>query len=82
MLHLDDRDRVLGAEWLFVHVVRNPLDTLAAIDEAAPRGSLPIEWDGQIALRRRYTDAGLAGEGRHPIAPSGSSTRGWWRIRQ
>ena len=47
---------------MFVHVVRNPLDTLAAIDEAALRGSVPIEWDGRIALRRRYTEAGLAGE--------------------
>ena len=57
---------MLGAEWLFVHVVRSPLDTLAAIDEAALRGSVPIEWDGRIALWRRYAETGAAGEWARP----------------
>ncbi|HYO29854.1 MAG TPA: sulfotransferase [Thermomicrobiales bacterium] len=66
VLHLDDWDRLLGDRWLFVHVVRNPLDTLAALDEAELRGSVPSEWSGRIALWRRYLEAGLVGETDRP----------------
>ncbi|MBA3415337.1 MAG: sulfotransferase [Chloroflexia bacterium] len=65
-LRADDWERLLGERWHFVHVVRNPLDTLAALDEAGLRGSVPIEWNGRIALWRRYVEAGLAGERARP----------------
>lgn len=66
VVHLAEWGRLLGERWVFVHVVRNPLDTLASIDEAAFDWVLPVDLDGRLAVYRRYAEAGLAFGRAHP----------------
>lgn len=65
-VHLADWERLLGDRWLFVHVVRNPLDTLASLREAGFPRTLPSDLETQIALWQRYARAGLAFAQEHP----------------
>jgi hypothetical protein len=64
-LHTADWERLLGECWLFVHVVRNPLDTVASMRSRFPL-TLPQDVAGQAEHYRRYTTAGLAFARRHP----------------
>jgi sulfotransferase family protein len=57
--------QLLGEHWLFVHVVRNPLDTVASMRRRFPL-TLPQDVTGQAEHYRRYTAEGLAFAGRHP----------------
>ena len=66
VLYLRQWQRVLGDRWLLVHVVRNPLDTLASIKEIRFPLTIPADLDGRIALYRRYTEAGLGFAAAHP----------------
>jgi hypothetical protein len=50
---------MLGDRWIFVHVVRNPLDTLASIKEAKFPRVIPADLEGRIDFYHRYTRAGL-----------------------
>jgi hypothetical protein len=59
VLYLSQWQRLLGAEWLTIHVVRNPLDTLASMKEASFPLSLPETLEGRIGFYQRYTKAGL-----------------------
>ena len=66
VLYLDQWERLLGEKWLFVHVVRNPLDTLASMKEAVFPRTLPPDVAGRAAFWARYTRAGLAFGAAHP----------------
>jgi hypothetical protein len=66
VLYTEGWERVLRGRWLLIHVVRNPLDTLASMKEARFPLTLPADHDGKIALYRRYTEAGLEFGERHP----------------
>jgi Sulfotransferase family len=66
VIYLDDWRRLLGERWLLIHVVRNPLDTLASIAEVGFPLSIPAELDGRIALYRQYNEAALRFGGAHP----------------
>ena len=59
VLYLAEWQRLLGDGWLFVHVVRNPLDTLASIKEIRFPLTIPSELGARIDLYQRYTQAGL-----------------------
>lgn len=59
VLYLDAWNRLLGAGWVLVHVVRNPLDTLASIAERPFPLSIPASLDDRISFYRKYTEAGL-----------------------
>ena len=59
VLYLSEWQRLLGDRWLFVHVVRNPLDTLASIKHVKFPRTIPADLEGRIAFYRRYTLAGL-----------------------
>lgn len=58
VLYLEQWGRLLGSNWLFVHVVRNPLDTLASMDRRFPL-TLPSDLEGRIDFYLRYTRSGL-----------------------
>lgn len=58
VLHLDAWERVLGDGFLVVHVVRNPLDTVASM-RGRFRLTLPEGVAEQAEHYRRYTEAGL-----------------------
>lgn len=59
-------ERLLGDGWVFLHVVRNPLDTLASIEEAGFPRSIPAALEDRIDLYLEYALAGLEFERRHP----------------
>lgn len=59
VVFLDEWQRLLGEEWVFVHVVRNPLDTLASIAEWGFPKSIPTGLDERIGLYVEYAEAGL-----------------------
>lgn len=59
VLYLRQWQRLLGDRWLFVHVVRHPLDTLASIKETRFQRTIPADLDRRIAFYRQYTQAGL-----------------------
>ncbi len=63
---LDRWQRLLGDEWVFLHVVRNPLDTLASIEESGFPRSIPAGLDERIDLYVEYAEAGLRFEAEHP----------------
>lgn len=64
-VHLDDWSRLLGDRWQYVHVVRNPLDTIASIAEAG-FPNLPEDLEARVDHYRRMTMAGLLFAGRFP----------------
>lgn len=66
VLYLNEWSELLGEEWLFVHVVRNPLDTLSSIKEARFDRSIPIGLDERLAFYSRYLNAGLDFQEQHP----------------
>lgn len=59
VVFLDGWQRILGDEWIFLHVVRNPLDTLASIEEADFPKSIPAGLDERIDLYLEYVQAGF-----------------------
>ena len=59
VVFLPQWQRLLGDEWVFLHVVRNPLDTLASIEESGFPRSVPAGLDGRIDLYLEYARAGL-----------------------
>jgi hypothetical protein len=66
VLYLDQWYRLLGDEWLLVHAVRNPLDTLASMDEVGFPLTFPADLGGRVAFYRRYMEAGLDFGARFP----------------
>jgi hypothetical protein len=66
VLYLAEWERLLDDGWLFLHVVRNPLDTLASIKEAGFPLVIPADLDARIALYLRYGEAGLRFDAEHP----------------
>jgi Sulfotransferase family len=66
VVYLDQWQRLLGDEWLLLHVVRNPLDTLVSMDEVGFPLTIPADLEGRVAFYRRYTEAGLRFGGSFP----------------
>jgi hypothetical protein len=65
VLHLPRWQRLLGDEWLFIHVVRNPLDTIVSLREARFI-DVPSDLTAQVIHYRRYFEAGLRFSSEHP----------------
>jgi hypothetical protein len=65
-IYLAAWERLLGDNWLFIHVVRNPLDTLASIKEVKFKYTIPLNLDARIAFYQRYVHAGLEFGSAHP----------------
>lgn len=59
VVFLEEWQRLLGDDWIFLHVVRNPLDTLASIEESGFPRSIPEGLDERIDLYLEYARAGL-----------------------
>jgi Sulfotransferase family len=58
-IHLGVWERTIGATWTFVHVVRNPLDTLASMKQVHFPYGLPPTLDERIDHYNRFTVGGL-----------------------
>jgi hypothetical protein len=65
-VYLQQWRQLLGDEWVFVHVIRNPLDTLASIKEARFPLVIPADLDSRISFYLRYLEAGLDFGRAHP----------------
>lgn len=65
-LYLAEWQQLLGESWLFVHIVRNPLDTIASIKEIKFPISIPAGLNERIGFYQQYTGAGLAFGSAHP----------------
>jgi hypothetical protein len=66
VLYAEQWQRLLGDDWLLVHAVRNPLDTLGSMEGVEMPLTFPPELDERIAFYRRYTESGLEFEARYP----------------
>lgn len=66
VLYAEGWRQLLGSRWLMVHVVRNPLDTIASMREARFPLTLPPELSDQIEHYRRHVEAGLEFEELNP----------------
>ncbi len=66
VIYLREWERLLGDNWIFIHVLRNPLDTLASIKEAKFDATIPANLDARIAFYKKYTQAGLNWSAQHP----------------
>jgi hypothetical protein len=66
VLYTEPWQRLLGDEWVLVHVVRNPLDTLASMESVEMPLTFPPDLDARIEFYRRYTEAGLDFRVRNP----------------
>ena len=66
VVYLGAWNQLLGDRWFFVHVVRNPLDTLASLQETPFPLALPQDLHGRVEHYVRYTEAGLAFARAHP----------------
>lgn len=58
-LYLDAWRRVLGDRWVYVHAVRNPLDTIGSIAEAGFPLTIPAALPDRIGFYLDYTRRGL-----------------------
>ncbi len=65
VLQWRDWQGLLADSWLLVQVVRNPLDTLASLQEAR-FPELPGDLGSQIVLYREYIEAGAEFKAEHP----------------
>jgi hypothetical protein len=59
VLHTSAWERLLDGRFLFVQLVRNPLDTVASMHQRFPL-TLPEGLESRIEMYRTYTEAGLA----------------------
>ena len=66
VLYLRSWAHLLGRKWVLVHVVRNPLDTLASIKETRSPLTIPPALESRIGMYKRYTLAGVEFGDRHP----------------
>lgn len=66
VVFLDEWERILGEGWVFLHVARNPLDTLASIEEQVFPRSIPAGLEERIDLYVEYAEAGLRFAAEHP----------------
>ncbi len=67
VLYSSQWQRLLGDQWLFIHVVRNPLDTIASLREAGFGDDIPAHILGQVIHYLNHTRAGMQFGREHPL---------------
>lgn len=66
VLYLDQWSRLLSDRFLFVHVVRNPLDALASLLEVGFEKAVPAGFDEKVELYAKFHRHAVAFESAHP----------------
>lgn len=66
ILFLGKWEKLLGDQWLFLHVARNPLDTLASQNEIKFDRVLPLPLSEKIKVYVSYHKAGLDFQKKYP----------------
>jgi glycosyltransferase involved in cell wall biosynthesis len=59
-LYLSDFERILPDGFLFVHIVRDPLDALASLKEIGFPKTLPTDWNARVEAYAHFRGAGEA----------------------
>jgi hypothetical protein len=67
VLYLEKWERVLAGRFQFIHVVRHPLDTVAAMMEIGFERTLPTDFKGIVNVYREYVSAGEAFSRENPL---------------
>ena len=65
-IYLETWNSLLGEDWLYIHVARNPLDTIASIRDVEFSLAIPSTLDGRIDHYLEYLDAGVSFSEKHP----------------
>ena len=66
VLHLHDWETLLNGKFLFILLVRNPLDTIASIKEIGFKKTIPPGLKERVEIYNRFTTAGLKYASQHP----------------
>ena len=66
VLYMEQWQRLLNGRFLFIHVVRNPLDTVASLIEVGFEKTLPPNFKGRVKVYQQYTEAGEAFSHKYP----------------
>jgi hypothetical protein len=67
VLYWSNWQRLLGDQWLFIHVLRNPLDTIASLREAGFGDDIPDDILGQLVHYLNHTRTGMRFAMEHPL---------------
>ncbi len=59
VLYLDEWMKLTNGKFYFILLVRNPLDTIASMKEIKFPKTLPSNYEAQVEVYKRYTNAGL-----------------------
>lgn len=60
VLYLNEWNQLLGDKWLFIQIIRNPLDVISSMKEANFNLTIPHQISDQIYFYLKYVKAGLA----------------------
>lgn len=66
IIYLNEWEQLLGDKWVFVHVARNPLDTLASQVEAQFNRVLPSSLSEKIDVFKTFHQGGLTFQTKYP----------------
>lgn len=65
VLYLEQWHKLLNGDFVFIHVVRNPLDALASLNEAGFKKTIPHDFTQKILLYDEYLDKAFSFIDRH-----------------
>jgi hypothetical protein len=66
VLYLDQWHTLLKGDFIFINVIRNPLDALASLNEAGFKKTIPEEFTRKVALYHEYLDKAFSFIDQHP----------------
>lgn len=66
VLYLEQWDHILPDGFVFIHVVRHPLDTIASLLEIGFHKAVPNNFEDKVKLLKSFMDAGAQYEMLHP----------------
>ena len=65
VLYLKQWEKMLNGEMIFLYVVRNPLDSLASLNEVGFKKAVPVEFEKKVHLFKEYYSSALDYLGLH-----------------
>ncbi len=66
LLYLDSWEQLLGDGFKLVHLIRNPVDALASLQQIGFEHTVPQDFGAQVALYQDFNDRAFAFRERHP----------------
>ncbi len=66
LLYLDQWYTLLDGDFVFINVIRNPLDALASLNESGFKKTIPAEFIRKVTLYNEYLDKAFSFIDKHP----------------